>query len=114
MATQTTLPQPTKRGSNWSDTDSYYMLMVQSQHPLVTVDTSAGDQVIALPPPGAQQSTGQTNQNKEITYLKSSADANMVTITGAQGGNVVLTAQSPAAGSTAKFKSDGAKWWKTA
>lgn len=75
--------------------------------PLVTSDTSAGPESYALPDPGSD-STGQTSLNNEILIKKLSADGNALTITGATDGNVVLTVQY----AYARFKSDGANWWR--
>lgn len=73
--------------------------------PLVTVDTTAGPETIALPNPGSD-AVGQTSLNNEIIYYKDSADGNAVTITGAKGGPVVLAAEND----FARFKSDGTQW----
>jgi hypothetical protein len=109
---QTQLPQPTARDSRLSKTDYNWLLLVQSLLPLVTVDTTGGNVVIALPDPGVAAS-GQTAQNMEITYRKISADVNTVTIKGSADGSFVLTAGDGSAASIAKFKSDGTRWWKT-
>lgn len=77
--------------------------------PLLIVDTSAGPYAESLPPAGLNSTTGQSNQNQEITYIKSSADANVFTLNGAQGGPYTLTARY----SLMKFKSDGTVWWKS-
>lgn len=110
MASQTQLPQPTRRGSNLAETDYLWLLLVQSLLPLVTVDTSAGDVVIDLPAAGVE-SSGQTAQNMEITYRKITTDANTVTINGSADGPVVLTAGDGSAASRVKFKSDATNWW---
>lgn len=89
-----------------------YLLTLQMLLPLVKVDTTAGNVVIALPPAGLNGSTGQSNQNQEITYRKTSADANTVTVTGSADGAVVLTAGDGSAASRVKFKSDGTSWWR--
>ena len=72
------------------------------------MDTTAAPVTIALPPAGLNSSTGQSNQNQEIIYLKASADANTWTITGALTGDIVLTTQY----SGVRFKSDGTNWYK--
>ena len=46
----------------------------------------------------------------EITYVKTSADANVYTLNGVQGGPYTLSAQYD----SLKIKSDGTNWWKTA
>lgn len=104
---QTTLPQPTTLGSNLSQTDYLWALLLQAQLPLNVIDTSDGDEVIELPPPGANQSSGQTAQNQELIYVKSSADGNSVTISGAVTGEVTFSSQF----ASARFKSDGTNWW---
>jgi len=106
--TQTTLPPPNTVGTNLSKSDYFWALLVQLQLPLVTIDTSAGDITEAAPDPGVG-SSGQTAQNMEITYLKSSADGNSFTLTGVQGGDIVISAQY----AFFKIKSDGTNWWKT-
>lgn len=88
-----------------------WLISLQMRLPLVTVDTTDGDVVIALPPAGLNSSTGQSNQNQEIIYRKISLDANTVTVTGSGDGPVVLTAGDGSAASRVKFKSDGTTWW---
>lgn len=90
-----------------------WLFTVQNLLPLVTVDTSAGDVPIALPPAGLNSATGQSNQNVEITYRKITIDGNTVTITGSADGSVTLTAGDGSAASRVKFKSDGTNWWIT-
>src|SRR5260370_2593862 len=109
--TRTTLFPPPVRDSKLSEPEQKYLFSLQTLHPLVAVDTSAGNVAIALPNAGLTSSqTGQSNQNQEISYVKTSADANTVTITGAVGGPQVLTTQTPNAGSCVRFKSDGTNW----
>ena len=84
-----------------------WLFSVQALFPLVTIDTTNGDYVTTLPPAGLNSATGQSNQNSEITYLKSSADVNTGTIHGAQSGSEVLLAQFE----FRRFKSDGTHWW---
>jgi len=99
-------PPPTSLGSALSPTDYQWMLIVQGLIPLYEVDTSKGSYTEALPPAGVG-SSGQTGQCKEIIYLKTSADANTDTITGAITGPVVLATQ----WQVARFKSDGTNWY---
>lgn len=79
---------------------------MQNLVPLNVVDTSAGPVTLALPPAGNDTTTGQSAQNREITYYKDTADGNTVTITGAKGGSVVLVAGDE----FVRFKSDGTQW----
>ena len=87
-----------------------WLFTLQNLLPLVTVDTTAGDAVLALPAAGLNSTTGQSNQNMEITYRKISADANTVTITGSADGPQVLTTGDASATSRVRFKSDGTSW----
>jgi hypothetical protein len=73
---------------------------LKNQFPLITVDTTSGNRSIALP-------IGAIYMNQERTYAKSSADGNTVTITGALGGPVVMTAQYE----NSRFRYDGKNWW---
>lgn len=108
----TILPQLPDRAQVQDDNGKFsratggWLLTVQNLLPLNVVDTSAGPQVLALPPAGNNATTGQSAQNREITYYKDTPDANTVTITGAKGGSVVLVAEDD----FARFKSDGTKW----
>lgn len=112
MITQTTLFPPPVRDTSISASLRKYLLTLQQLEPLIAVDTSAGNVVIDLPNAGLDNSqTGQSNQNQEIAYVKTSGDANTVTIKGAVGGNQVLTAKTPNAGSLARFKSDATNWY---
>lgn len=86
-----------------------WLFTLQNLLPLVTVDTSGGNVVQAAPPAGLNSTTGQSNQNMEITYVKSSSDGNSFTLTGIQGGSVVISAQY----AHFKIKSDGTNWWRT-
>lgn len=108
---QTTLFPPALRDSQLSKAEQKYLFTLQRLLMLVAIDTSSGNQVIALPPAGLNSTTGESNQNQEITYVKTSADVNTATITGGIGGNQVLTAASPGAGSCVRFKSDGTHWY---
>jgi hypothetical protein len=84
----------------------FWELETQGQSPLFEEDTTAGPIVETLPFPGANQATGQTNQNAEYSYIKISADAHTVTINGGASGPVVLTALNQ----VARFKSNGNLW----
>ncbi len=105
--TPSILYPPPLRGTKMSVPEQHYMLSLQHLLPLYIIDTTAGNLVLALPPAGLNSSTGQSNQNQEISYIKRSTDANTATIEGAQFGAVVLFAQ----GDKARFKSDGTVWW---
>jgi len=89
-----------------------WLFTLQYLLPLVTIDTTSGPVTIALPAAGLAGTTGQSNQNMEVTYRKTSADGNHVTITGSADGTQTLTTNS-GAGSVVKFKSDGTSWWVT-
>ena len=69
-------------------------------HPFFPVDTTAGSQAITLP-------TGSIYLNQERLYQKTSADVHTVTISGAQGGAVVLGARF----AKQRFRYDGTNWW---
>ena len=84
-----------------------WLFTLQYLMPLVTVDTTAGPISDAPPPAGLNSSTGQSNQNMEITYVKSSVDVNTFTLNGVMGGPYTLTAQFD----TQRIKSDGTNWW---
>jgi len=100
--------QPPLRGSELPDVIQQWLLALQTLLPLIVFDTSAGPEVFALPNPGLNNSqTGQTNQNQEIIVIKSTADVNTVSITGAVAGTVILTSQY----AVARFKSDATSWW---
>lgn len=87
-----------------------WLFSVQNLLPLVVIDTTSGNIVEGVPPAGLNSTTGQSNQNMEITFVKSSADANSFTLNGVQGGAIVISAQY----ATFKIKSDGTSWWRTA
>jgi hypothetical protein len=110
--TQTVRRQPPLRNANLSEPMQYWELETQQAAPLIKVDTSAGSFSEAPPSAGTNQSTGQTNQNQEITYIKTSSDANTFTLAGPNLplGPYTLTAQ----GGILKIKSDGTDWWKSA
>lgn len=88
-----------------------WLFTIQNLLPLITVDTSAGDEIIVLPAAGLSGTTGQSNQNMEIVFRKISGDANTVTINGSADGPVILTTGDKSATSRARFKSDGTSWW---
>jgi hypothetical protein len=111
-STQTVLFPPPTRGSNVQAPLQGWLLTLQNLHPLVTIDTTAGNVVIDLPPAGLNTSTGQSNQNQEITFRKTSPDANTVTINGAEDGPQVLTTNTGTT-SRVRFKSDGTDYWVT-
>ena len=75
--------------------------------PLMEVDTSGGPYSEALPPAGLNSTTGQSNQNQELIYVKTSADANVFTVTGAVNGAQTISAQY----GVHRFKSDGTNWF---
>lgn len=108
--TQSQLPPPNTVASNLSKGDYFWLTQVQNQHPLITVDTSAGSFSEAAPPAGLESSTGQTNQNVEITYKKITDDLNVFTLTGVEDGPLILRRF----GDVFKIKSDGTVWWKSA
>jgi len=80
---------------------------VKQQLPLFSVSTAAGNVTIPLPT-FTNPASAAVYLNREHLYLKSTADANTVTITGAAvGGSVVLSSQ----GDKARFRFDGKNWW---
>ena len=83
-----------------------WLFTLQNLLPLVEVDTSGGDEVLQLPPAGLNENTGQSNQNQEIVYVKTSSDGNSASITGAETGAIILRKQ----WDSARFKSDGTNW----
>ena len=106
---QTTLFPPPFRDTEISEPLRKYLFSLQMLHPLIEIDTSLGNVVTALPQPGLTNTqTGQSNQNQEIIYIKTTNDGNTGTITGAQGGNVVLAAQF----NFARFKSNATVWYR--
>lgn len=110
--TQTILPPPPLRGSDLSDPMQFWHLNLQQHQPMREVDTTAGNYSEAPPAAGVNPSTGQTNQNQELTYVKISADANTFSLAGANLplGPYTLTAQ----GQAFKIKSNGTVWRKSA
>jgi len=111
VSTKTILFEPPVRQSNIEVPIQKYLFSLQGLHPLVTVDTSGGSYAEELPPAGVNpgDATGQSNQNMEITFVKTSADGNTYTITGVESGSVTLTTQ----WQKAKVKSDGTFWYQT-
>lgn len=106
---QTQLFPPPLRDSELSEAEQKYLATLQYLHPLVEVDTSAGPVVIALPNPGLDNSaTGQSNQNQELIYIKTTADVNTVTINGGAAGPVTLIGQYD----IARYKSNATKWYR--
>ena len=77
------------------------LLNVLSRQIFNSISTASGNVTQALP-------DAKTNFGAELIYLKSTSDANTITITGAVTGSVVLGSQ----GNSARFKSDGRQWWK--
>lgn len=91
-----------------------WLFTLQMLFPLRLVDTTAGPYAEDVPPAGLNNSTGQSNQNQEITYKKTSADGNTFTLNGSVAnplpeGPLTLTTQYE----FFKIKSDGTSWWKT-
>lgn len=85
------------------------MLTIQGANPLIEVDTSEGSFSDDPPPAGLSASTGQSNQNVEITYIKTSPDANIFTLLGVELGPFALTV----IGQALKIKSNGTVWYRT-
>jgi hypothetical protein len=84
-----------------------YLFTLQNLLPLRVVDTSGGSYAETPPPAGLNATTGQSNQNMEITYVKSSASG-VFTLDGIEGGPYTLAGQF----AFLKIKSDGTNWWK--
>jgi|SRR5580693_80673 hypothetical protein len=110
--TQVTRRPPPLRFADLSQPMQFWELETQQSAPLNKVDTSKGSYTEAPPAAGLDTTTGQTNQNQEITYIKVSADANTFTLEGNNLplGPYTLTAQ----GQVLKIKSDGTDWYKSA
>ncbi len=110
--TQTIRRLPPLRNANVSKEMQYWELETQSATPLRTVNTTAGSYTEAPPAAGLNGSTGQTNQNQELIYIKTSTDANVFTLAGPNLplGPYTLTTQ----GQVLRIKSDGTNWWKSA
>ena len=114
MATSwTQLFPPPLRGAQISDSLGRFLQTLQMLLRFGNVDTSGGDYGEAPPPPGLNSSTGQSNQNQELVYKKTSADGHTFTLTGTAEaplpeGPLTLTAQY----ASFRIKSDGTSWWK--
>jgi len=111
--TQTQLFPPPLRGAQVSDSLGRFLQTLQNLLPLRNVDTSAGDYGEAPPPPGLNATTGQSNQNQELIYKKTSSDGHTFTLTGTADaplpeGPLTLTTQYD----LFRIKSDGTTWWK--
>jgi hypothetical protein len=85
-----------------------WLLTVQNLLQLRVVDTTAGSYAETPPAAGLNAATGQSNQNSEIVYVKSSSDGNTFTLNGVQGSPYTITAQF----GFLRIKSDGAVWWR--
>lgn len=90
-----------------------YLFTLQGLVKLRKVDTSGGNYAENVPPAGTNGATGQSNQNQEIVYKKTSADANTFTLNGTSQsplpeGPLTLSAQY----ASFRIKSDGTSWWK--
>jgi hypothetical protein len=110
--TQTTRrPPPLRFASDLSQPMQFWELETQQAQPLNKIDTSEGSYSEAPPAAGLDTTTGQTNQNQELTYVKVSADANTFTLKGPNlpFGPYTLTAQAQ----FLKIKSDGTEWLRT-
>lgn len=107
--TTTTLPPISARVLQAAQQFLYWLFSVQSHQPLVEVDTSLGPVSVALPPAGlSSTATGQSNQNQELIYVKTSADGNALTVTGALNGSQNTAVQY----GVLRFKSNGTSWYK--
>lgn len=105
--TQTQLFPPPQRGSNLPEPLLKWLFSVQNLLPLRVVDTSTGGYAETPPPAGLNSSTGQSNQNQEIIYIKSSNDASVFTLNGVEGSPYTLSTQWQWIG----IKSDGTNWY---
>jgi hypothetical protein len=110
--TQTIRRLPPTKHADLRPEMQFWELETQQVAPLRLVDTSAGSYEENPPEAGLNTSTGQTNQNQEITYKKISADGNTFTLAGVGGnlpeGPLTLTAQ----WQSFKIKSNGTDWYK--
>lgn len=113
MSTTSILPELPQRAQVADDAGRFtretvgWLYKLQSHQPLVEVDTSGGPVTLALPPAGNNATTGQSAQNQELIYIKTTADGNVATITGAAQGAQTLTAQYD----KLRFKSNGTTWY---
>lgn len=110
--TKVTRRPPPLRFADLNKAMQAWELETQQAAPLHKVDTSAGNETQTPPAAGLDATTGQTNQNQEITYVKVSADANVFTLEGDNLplGPFMLTTQ----GQVLKIKSDGTDWFRSA
>lgn len=110
--TQTVRRLPPTQRTEITEPMRYWELETQQAAPLRSVDTTAGPYTEAPPPAGLNATTGQTAQNQEITYVKTSSDANSFTLAGPNLplGPYTLTAH----GDFLKIKSDASNWWRVA
>lgn len=108
---ETNLFDPPLQGVDISDGLTKWLFTLQRLQPLVLINTTAAPETIALPAAGLNSSTGESNQNQELTYRRI-AGGNNATITGSADGPQVLTANT-GAGSVVKFKSNGTSWYVT-
>lgn len=107
--TQTIASPPPLAYTKLNEPEQQWLLYVQALQPLLRVDTTAGPYAEALPPAGLiNANTGQTNQNMERSYVKTSGDGNVFTLNGAEGGPLTLSIPFD----FMKVKSDGSKWWR--
>lgn len=112
---QTTLFPPPNQSKAVDDrgyltpTQQQWNFTLQRQLPLIEIDTTTGPLVDTVPPAGLNSTTGQSNQNQEITFVKISADANAYTLNGVVSGAIVISAQY----AFFKIKSDGTNWYRT-
>ena len=93
----------------FTESQQQWQFTLQRRAPLVEVDTTTGNLVQSVPAAGLDSSTGQSNQNQEITYVKVSADGNSFTLNGVASGAIVISAQY----AFFKIKSDGSHWYRT-
>jgi hypothetical protein len=111
MINKTILPPPPPLHLG-AEPQKYWNFKVQNLAPLIEVDTSGGNETQSPPSAGVNASTGQTNQNQEITYVKISPDANVFSL---QGPNLPFGPYTLAAQSQSfKIKSNGTVWYKVA
>jgi hypothetical protein len=113
---QTIRRLPPSRNSDLPKPMLHWELETQQAHPLRLVDASAGDVAEITPPAGLNQTTGQTNQNQEITYVLKTAGKFTLSGNQADGTNNLPLGPYTIAGegSVLKIKSDGTNWWKSA
>lgn len=111
--TTTTLFPPPLRGEildavgKVARTFQQWLFSLQNRQQLKLVDTSAGNYAEALPAAGVNPATGQSNQDQELVYKKTSADGNTFTLTGAADGAQTLTAQF----AKVRVRSNGTSWY---